>query len=296
MKTFFNQIAALLQDKQQLRMTIAKTSDELTVMVTAQGKIINASGTAEELDEKLIPAIQAEVESKSFTFSVSDAPKNKEGEEEESEIDKGVAECKKVVKDGDALIKKKKYVEALEIYEKASKMPHLAPGIDKKIVSAKKSIDAIVKKLIKEGDALLKKKKNKEAGIKYASAIDLNKLMGVEDKLLEDAWKKTAEEPVVVVQQTNLETAITIAEEEKVVVAEEVKQEEVVDQVAIDLAAKQKVFDEYIIAGADFLKSRNFEDAKKSYDAALLLFPENESAKNQLSKVSTIMENLELLG
>jgi hypothetical protein len=82
---FFTELAGMLEDKQQAKITIQKTGEELTVMITAKGKMITCSGSPAEMDENLIPGLKAEIEKGTFTMTVADAPASDKDEEEEDE-------------------------------------------------------------------------------------------------------------------------------------------------------------------------------------------------------------------
>lgn len=211
-KQFFTELSKLLADKQELRLNITKTGEQLTVLATVKGKHITASGTPEEMDQEFLSHLNAEVEAKTFTFNVSDS--NKEVEEEEETVEKTAPASKKKEVAKPAIKVKAKpevtVIEEAEVIEEiegpaiaeAAKV-ELAQTPEKPKAEAPKekvSAEAANKTrtfnhIMSEGSVLFKDRKYAEAQVKYKEALAIFP----EDKtaLLEEAnsakWIKAME-------------------------------------------------------------------------------------------------------
>ena len=89
MSDFFKQLAAALDDRQDLRMNVKKIGEDLVVTVTPNfkeaTKNIEMSGSPEEMDENFINEIKKPLEVKAAFSSNADEVKEELEEEEEEE-------------------------------------------------------------------------------------------------------------------------------------------------------------------------------------------------------------------
>lgn len=84
---FFQELSALMQDKQIVKITITKVGEDLTILINKDAKLINMSGTPEEVDGAILShmKISPVTETKELVVTVADAPEVDEEEEEEEE-------------------------------------------------------------------------------------------------------------------------------------------------------------------------------------------------------------------
>lgn len=83
MNTFFTELATGMADRQNMKFTITKVGEELTVMVVTNGKICNANSSPEEMDIHLIGEILKMPTAKTkFSATISDEKKSDKKEED----------------------------------------------------------------------------------------------------------------------------------------------------------------------------------------------------------------------
>ena len=104
---FFQELSALMQDKQIVKITITKVGEDLTILINKDAKLINMSGTPEEIDGAFLShmKISPVTETKELVVTVADAPEVEE-EEEEEEPNQTEKEKKEEKKAGKAKVEK----------------------------------------------------------------------------------------------------------------------------------------------------------------------------------------------
>ena len=172
---------------------------------------------------------------------------------------------------GDALIRAKKYGEAIEAFEEAKKWGPLETYPDEQIAKAKElkekaeeeekaaAIEAEYKGLISKADAYLNGKKFDEAIAAYENAAKVKE----GDSYATDQIAK--------------------AKKQKEAYIEEQKKKE-------ELAEKQAKFEEAMASGDDLMKSKNYEGAIEFYTKAQEFKPNDSEPKARIANATRLFE------
>lgn len=91
---FFKGLSELMGDKQNVRLTVSKVGESLTILVVKDNKNITFNGTPEEIDDAIMDHLRiAKVEKQEFSVTVSESPESPESPEETKERKCRVCGC-----------------------------------------------------------------------------------------------------------------------------------------------------------------------------------------------------------
>ncbi|MDQ3048398.1 MAG: hypothetical protein M3R27_12685 [Bacteroidota bacterium] len=281
-QSFFSSIAEILQDKEITKITITKVGEDLTLLVNHKNLLYTISGEPGKIDEEVIATLkEVKPEKKAYTVTVAEAPESENEEEEDGDDkeDETAIKIKALEKHGDALLKKKSFVEAHEKFKEARELNKDSKTIHLKMKKVEVELNKQVKKLIASGDAAMKKKSLNSAEDFYCQANELNKLMEVKDEALEAKLKacspttETTDEVQDVVDvefETELEV---VKEEEKAPEPEKPANDN-----------KKLAFDYALKKGRDLMAERKYDEALVQFTQAVELFPDNKDALTEKAK------------
>jgi tetratricopeptide (TPR) repeat protein len=264
------------QDAKQAEMDAAKSKEEEEKRKAEYAALIK-QGDAMLKEKKYDDAIgvytqalnlklkDTEVEANAKIVAAQKAKADAEAEKNKAEQEKRKAEFEAFLKQGDALLKDKKYDEAVGVYTQALNMNLENDRANAKISEAQKAkADADAEKnkaeeekrkaefeaFIKQGDGLLKDKKYDEAVGVYTQALNMNLENDKANAKIAEAQKAKAD-------------------------AEAAKNQE-------EEAKKKAEFDKLIAAGDEKLAAKKYDEAITSFNAALAVKYDDTTANARI--------------
>ncbi len=329
MNQFFKQLAALLVDRQEVRLNITKIKDSLVILAVPnfkeEGKAVNITGTPEELDENFITEFSKPM-AVINTFSSNAAEVAKEIEEDAAD-------------DAKSSVKKKTSAAPKKSAGKKTAMPKAAKKSAKQIKEEKnrEKFD----KLIGSSRAFIKENKFKDAIKNLTAALKILPKNEEAVKLLEEATEgakankgksgpkpkeKTAEivkEPTLEMDFKDVNAAVKDQAEEMTLATgdqdakpgkmltegelpetiksaepihhTELSGSEEITQEQKDAQRKEAEYNAIMLLGIEAQKDKDFAGAVKHFTEASGMFPENETAKSSLEKAVKLLDAFNLL-
>lgn len=282
----FKQIAELLTDRQEIRITIQKVGEDLVTITNLdfkkKGDPIHISGTPDELDEHYIAEISKPLQHKT-AFS-SNADKVAEDVEKSA---------KKPAASSSTSSSKKKTVRSGSKKPVATKKAPVKKAAPKKVVKAPVKKAAVKKAApkkpdIKKGLSTLLENAKKDITTKGPAANQLN---------IEDEAKKVDQHFDTVMLAANLafkegRYADAIKDYTE---AQTIKPGNVTAADSLEMSLKKQTFTEHMAAGKEAIAAQKFQDAVDIYTKAFDLFPMDKDADTQLGVARKKLAAFQLL-